>query len=121
MRILILIIISSLFLGCAHKEQPFVLNESDTVISNSVKLQSKSFLVLKMAEHSTEQKIKQVIEKVYYLQDKVVDLKKEMKTVKSKVIRDTIIITEKKNFWGKKKVTVDSSHSVVEDSITNEK
>ena len=121
MRILIIIIISFLFLGCKDKDQSSVLNESDTVLSNSVKLQHKSSLVLKMAEQSTEQKIKRVIQKVYYLQDKVVDLKKEMKTVKSKVIRDTIIITEKKNFWGKKKVTVDSSHSVVEDSITNEK
>jgi hypothetical protein len=35
------------------------------------------------------------------------------------VIRDTIYITEKKNFWGKKKISVDSSQSVVIDSLEN--
>jgi alpha/beta superfamily hydrolase len=108
-----------LLLGCTQTSNPVVLSESDSVLSNSIKLQTKSSIVLKMAEHSTEQKVKQVILKVYNLQDKVNDLKKEMKTVKSTIIRDTIIITEKKNFWGKKKVTVDSSHSVIEDSTTN--
>lgn len=118
MRIILICIL--LFIGCNHKEQPIIINESDSVLSKSIELQNKSSMVLKMADESTEQKVKQVIKKVYELQYKLGDLKKEIKTVKSTVIRDTIIITEKKNFWGKKKVTIDSTHSVIEDSTTNE-
>lgn len=45
--------------------------------------------------------------------------KREAELVKSKVvyIRDTVFVTEQKNFWGKKKVTIDTSESIDEDSV----
>jgi hypothetical protein len=43
-------------------------------------------------------------------------LKETIKVTKSKIVRDTIFITEKKNFWGRTKTSIDSSQSVTEDS-----
>ena len=69
--------------------------------------------------------VMQVMSKVDRLENTNNTLKKEIqglkevsKMTKTVIIRDTVFITEKKNFWGKTKTKIDSSQStIVEDSI----
>lgn len=99
----------------------------DTLIEQSIKLADSSIVVLHLADKQTQLVITKTIQKFEYLENTNAQLKKEVRKlkentkVKTVVIRDTIYITEKKNFWGKKKVKIDSTQqSVVADSTLNE-
>ena len=50
------------------------------------------------------------------LRDKVNVLNQKSKMIQTITIHDTIFITEKKNFWGKTRITTDSSSSINVDS-----
>lgn len=106
------------------KEDVIVSNYTDTLISNSNKIHDSSTLILKLADKKTEKVIKQVEKSFNVLQNEnqilkkeVNDLKETIKITKSTIIRDTVFITEKKNFWGKTKTSIDSSKQIIEDSI----
>lgn len=102
----------------------------DSIVEKSKKLTDSTSHMLHVADEKADEKIKVIIQKVYILKANVDTLKKEnnklhhdvedlqnvIKVTKSTVIRDTIFITEKKNFWGKSKISKDSSQSVIEDS-----
>lgn len=100
--------------------------EVDTLIEQSIKLADSSIVVLHLADKKTQIIVQQTIEKFENLENANANLRGEigkLKKVQTKtvVIRDTIYITEKKNFWGKKKVKVDSTQSVITaDSSLNE-
>ena len=52
------------------------------------------------------------------LKKEIQGLKEVSKMTKTIIIRDTVFITEKKNFWGKTKTKLDSSQStIIEDSL----
>lgn len=101
---------------------------ADSAIKKSMKLNDSSFMALQMADKTTEVIVKEAIKKVdklektnLSLKSEVNSLKESSKLTKTITIRDTIYITEKKNFWGKTKKTIDSSQSevVIEDSTQN--
>lgn len=120
-----LLLISIFFISCCQNSEEVVVSqtEADTAILESIKLKDSTIIVLDLADKKTTQVVKKVIEKVDDLQELNNVLKKEnsslketIKVTKYTVIRDTVFITEKKNFWGKTKTTIDSSQSVTEDS-----
>lgn len=109
------IIISILVFGCTSEAQQTTRNqEVDTVFLKSDSLAKEAMVVLP----KTDKQVHTIVEKMDAQMD---NLKAEIAKAKNTktIIRDTIYITEKKNFWGKKKTTVDSSGSVVVDSLEN--
>lgn len=102
-------------LGCTSEAQQTTRNqEVDTVFLKSDSLAKEAMVLLP----KTDEQVHTIVEKMDAQMD---NLKAEIAKAKSTktIIRDTIYITEKKNFWGKKKTTVDSSGSVVVDSLEN--
>jgi len=72
-----------------------------------------------IAEEKIKQQERKIIRKIDHLEVEADSLKKEneslkevVRVTKSIVIRDTIYIREKTNFWGKKKVSTDSIQSI---------
>lgn len=120
-----LLIISLFLASCSNHDSNFDVlpNESDSAIIESKKLNDSTKIVLDLADKKTTKTLEKVIKKVDNLQNLNISLRNEnlslketIKVTKSTIVRDTIFITEKKNFWGKTKTKIDSSQSVVEDS-----
>ena len=120
-----LLLISIFFISCGQNNTEVVLppSQADTAILESIRLKDSTIIVLDLADKKTTEVVKKVIEKVDDLEDLNTALEKEnnslketIKVTKSTIIRDTVFITEKKNFWGKTKTTIDSSQSITEDS-----
>jgi hypothetical protein len=116
-----------LFFSCKNKELEIpTKTKVDTLIERSIKLNDSSVFILKLADKKTEMIVQNTINKVNTLEENNKALKNDLnklKQVQTKtntiIIRDTIYITEKKNFWGRKKVNVDSSgssQSIIQDS-----
>jgi hypothetical protein len=125
-----LLLISIFFISCGQNNTEVVLppSQADTAILESIRLKDSTIIVLDLADKKTTEVVKKVIEKVDDLQDLNTALEKEnnslketIKVTKSTIIRDTVFITEKKNFWGKTKTTIDSSQSITEDSTQHKK
>jgi peptidoglycan hydrolase CwlO-like protein len=133
-----LIILLGLLSGCttsAVPDSPIVDSSAialDSIVEKSKKLTDSTSHILHVVDEKADEKIKVIIEKVYILKANIDTLNKEnnklhhdvedlqnvIKVTKSTIVRDTIFITEKKNFWGKSKISKDSSQSIiVEDSI----
>ena len=55
---------------------------------------------------------KSIVYQINMLKAENNELKEQVKVTKTVIVRDTIYIKEKTNFWGKKKVSTDSSSSV---------
>jgi hypothetical protein len=119
-----------LFLLFSCKPKRSVIPEKtkvDTLIEKSMKLNDSSIIVLKLADRKTEILVQNTINKVNELEQTNQSLKSQIDNIKNVtpyvktntiIIRDTIYITEKKNFWGKKKITIDSSASEFQNSDT---
>ena len=126
MKYLVLISIFFILCGQNNSEVQLAPTEADTAILESIRLKDSTIIVLDLADKKTTEVVKKVIEKVDDLEDLNAALEKEnnslketIKVTKSTIIRDTVFITEKKNFWGKTKTTIDSSQSITEDSTQN--
>jgi len=91
------------------------IQEIDTTFVKSDSLAKEALIVLPKADKQVDKLIERIEIKIETLKTQVV----KSNNVKTIIIRDTIYITEKKNFWGKKKITVDSTESVVIDSLEN--
>ena len=103
-------------LGCESPNTEVVdIEQIDTIFVKSDSLAKQALVVLPKADKQVDKLIERIEVKIETLKTEVV----KAKSVKTVVVRDTIYITEKKNFWGKKKVSVDSSQSVVIDSLEN--
>lgn len=112
-----LIILSILVLGCVSKAQQSAdIQQFDAItLSKSDSLAKEAMVVLPKADKQVDLLVKDVDARLEVLRNEAI----KAKTIKT-IIRDTIYITEKKNFWGRKKTTVDSSGSVeVIDSLQN--
>ncbi len=77
-----------------------------------------STTVFKQVDKSINKKVSKVVKEITYLKAENKELSKA-KSIKT-IIRDTIYITEKKNFWGKTKKTTDSSQGVSVDTLENQ-
>lgn len=95
----------------------------DSAMHNSKKLHDSTIYIHKLMDEKARTEVDKVITKVQSLQndndklrDEVVVLNQKSKLIQSIVIHDTVFITEKKNFWGKTKITTDSSSSTTIDS-----
>ena len=105
-----------LLVGCQSANTEVVdIQEMDTIFVKSDSLAKQALVVLPKADKQVDKLIERIEVKMEYLKVEAV----KANTVKTIVIRDTIYITETKNFWGKKKISVDSSQSVVIDSLQN--
>ncbi len=68
--------------------------------------------ILPVVQKVIERKQKSIIYQINMLKAENNQLKEQVKVTKTVIVRDTIYIKEKTNFWGKKKVSTDSSSSV---------
>jgi hypothetical protein len=64
--------------------------------------------ILPVVQKVIERKQKSIVYQINMLKAE----NNELKVTKTVIVRDTIYIKEKTNFWGKKKVSTDSSSSV---------
>lgn len=94
-------------------------NSTDSILENSIKLSDSSKVVLELADEKAAEALEQVADKMDNYRSEISALKQTIKITKSTIIRDTVFITEKRNFWGKTKTSVDSSESI-QDSTTHE-
>jgi len=126
----ILLIITLFFIACnSNTDQPILPStKADSALKKSMKLNDSSLIVLDLADKTTQVAVKEVIVKVDKLEsinnslkNEVRNLKELTKITKTTIVRDTIYITEKKNFWGKTKTKIDSSSNTIisEDSTQN--
>lgn len=91
--------------------------EADSVILESQKHIQAVNVVLDSADTRVSESVYMVVEELQELKSENEKLKTEYKRMKTKIVRhDTIYITEKKNFWGKTKRSVDSTQTTTEDS-----
>ncbi len=113
------LLITFVFLSCASnnmKEFP-VKETSDSVVAKS--LHDSVLVMLPAVEKVIVKKEKQIVYKfkevqkeIQHLKEENSELKEQIKVTKTVIVRDTIYIKEKTNFWGKKRVSTDSSSSV---------
>lgn len=113
------LLITFIFLSCAsNSTDKFPLKEtSDSVVEKS--LHDSVLVMLPAVEKVIVKKEKQIVYKfkeaqkeIQHLKEENSELKEQVKVTKTVIVRDTIYIKEKTNFWGKKKVSTDSSSSV---------
>ena len=110
------------FTACSGEvaDEVVVLTKADSVLEESQKLHETTKIILKKTDQRTDSVLMRVAEDVNKIQQLNALLSKENKSLKIGakvqqliVVHDTILITEKKNFWGKTKITKDSMSSVV--------
>lgn len=116
-----------LFTSCENQREysSLTTKKADSALQNSMRLNDSSLTLLDLADKKTEVIVMKVMTKVDKLENTNSTLKKEIqglkevsKMTKTIIIRDTVFITEKKNFWGKTKTKIDSSQStIIEDSL----
>lgn len=112
-------IVLVIFLSACGSEKDYVARmvEADSVILESQKHIQAVNVVLDSADARVSESVYMVVGELQELKSENEKLKTEYKRVRTKVVRhDTIYITEKKNFWGKTKRSVDSTQSITEDS-----
>jgi len=106
-----ILLIPFILISCQQelKVQPEAMPAVDSILTKSIKTSDSSVVALKIADKKTEQVVKEVVKKVDNMRNEIKTLKETIKITKSTVVRDTVFITEKKNFWGKTKTTIDST------------
>lgn len=121
------------FISCKSKVSKNLKNKDlmiDTLTKKSIRLSDSSVVLLKFADKKVKVLVKDVSNKIENLEEanstlnqQVFALKKVDKItdtiIKTVILKDTIYITEKKNFWGKTKKVVDSTKGEVSDSTQN--
>jgi hypothetical protein len=122
MRFIIILVMTSL-LGCNQTPKSVEFQSVDSVIK-----QSQSAFVdinenAKKTDSFITQKVIGVVTKIENLNQEVKELKTENTGLKKAALNvrvDTIYITEKKNFWGKTKTSVDSTQGKEVTDTTNQ-
>jgi hypothetical protein len=106
-------------LGCEDNDSEILVQEADSVLQQSNKHIYEYNEVIKQVDSQVAEKVKVVVFQMKTLEAENKQLKTDFLKIKkvSRVVRDTIYITEKKNFWGKTKKTIDSTQSIIEDSL----
>jgi hypothetical protein len=108
------ILIASAFIlcfGCTQKSVDNIVKSDDSVLIKSYLIHQKANEIIKLADETSKEKIKEISEEVERL-------KIEAKTSKIQITKiDTVYITEKKNFWGRTKKTITSSETIKDTTI----
>lgn len=108
LAILCLLVLTS----CGKKEEVTEEQVVDTLFVKSDSLFKQAIVTLPKSDKQFTQLVEKVDKKIETLKTEVVAAKKAVELAKADkkivYIRDTIFIKEEKNFWGKKKVTIDS-------------
>lgn len=114
-RLIVLLFLSS----CNNpiKEEIILLDGVDTILMQSKKHSDTIVKFLPKVDKHIEKAEKEVLTNVQRIKMQNARLKENAKIVKTITIRDTIIIKEKTNFWGRKKVSTDSISTI--DSTEN--
>jgi hypothetical protein len=114
-RLIALLFISS----CANpvKEEQILLDGVDIILMQSRKQSDTIVKILPKIDKQIEKAEKEVLNNVHSIMLQNARLKEDAKVVKTITIRDTIIIKEKTNFWGRKKTSTDSITTI--DSTEN--
>ena len=122
MRFIIILVMTSL-LGCNQTPKPVEFQSVDSVIKES----QSAFVDINENAKKTDsfitQKVIGVVTKIENLNQEVKELKTENTGLKKAALNvrvDTIYITEKKNFWGKTKTSVDSTQGKEVTDTTNQ-
>lgn len=108
------LIILSFFLlvACGKKEDAIQEQFTDTLFVKSDSLFKQAIVTLPKSDEQFTKMVEKVDKKIETLKTEVIVAKKAVELAKAEktivYIRDTIFIKEEKNFWGKKKVTIDS-------------
>jgi len=103
-----------LLMSCNTDNEKIIVNEQiEKPLYDSV------IKMLPIAERIIIKKERQIVYKFQEAEKKIVELQKEneklnelSKITKTVIVRDTIYIKEKTNFWGKKRISTDSSSSI---------
>lgn len=114
-RLIVLLFLSS----CNNpiKKEILLLDGVDSILIQSRKQSDTIVKFLPKIDKHIEKAEKEVLNNVHSIMLQNARLKKDAKIVKTITIRDTIIIKEKTNFWGRKKVSTDSISTI--DSTEN--
>ena len=94
-------------------------HETDSILIKSKETIVTSDSVSKESDQLVHKKVNSVVKEIGSLKEENKALTKAVSLKTEKIIRDTIYITEKKNFWGRTKKTVDSTQSVDIDTLEN--
>ena len=109
-----------LFASCGKEQVLEEVQETDSLFIKSDSLFKQATITLPKSDKQFTKLIEKVDRKIETLKTEVIVAKKAVELAKAEktivYIRDTIFIKEEKNFWGKKKVTIDS---VGLDSLNN--
>ena len=109
-----------LLVACGKKEDAIQEQFTDTLFVKSDSLFKQAIVTLPKSDEQFTKMVEKVDKKIETLKTEVIVAKKAVELAKAEktivYIRDTIFIKEEKNFWGKKKVTIDS---VALDSLKN--
>lgn len=101
-------------MSCNHDKKNIIVNKHfDKPLYDSV------MKMLPITEKIIIKKKKEIVYKFQEAEKKIIELQKEneklnelSKITKTVIVRDTIYIKEKTNFWGKKRISTDSSSSI---------
>lgn len=108
------LIILSFFLlvSCGKKEDVKQEQFTDNLFVKSDSLFNQAIVTLPKSDKQFIKMVEKVDKKIETLKVEIVVAKKAVELAKAEktivYIRDTIYIKEEKNFWGKKRVTIDS-------------
>jgi hypothetical protein len=116
------ILIALFITGCKQESaEKFVLHlpETDSIVAKNKKTCDSTVRFLQVVDKKSDEAVSKLITRMSEMKLQISSMKEAIKTKpKTITIHDTLIITEKKNFWGKTKRTVDSSRHYV-DSTNN--
>jgi regulator of replication initiation timing len=102
----------------ANETDSLLIKSKETIVT-TISISRKSDSVVNKKVNKIVSEIKSIKQENAALKEENNSLTKAISLKTEKIIRDTIYITEKKNFWGKTKKTVDSSQSVETDTLEN--
>jgi predicted amino acid-binding ACT domain protein len=98
--------------SCGKKEEVIEEQIIDSLFVKSDSLFNQAIVTLPKSDKQFTKMVEKVEKKIETLKVEVIVAKKAVELAKAEktivYIRDTIFIKEEKNFWGKKKVTIDS-------------
>ena len=94
------------------KNENVVLDSVDSILLHSKKHVDTISVLLPSVDKTIEVAEKKVLSNLSNIKAQNERLKQDAKIVKTITIRDTIIIKEKTNFWGRKKTSTDSISTI---------
>ena len=94
------------------KTENIVLDSVDSILLHSKNHVDTISVILPSVDKTIEVAEKKVLTNLQSIKAQNERLKQDAKVVKTITIRDTIIIKEKTNFWGRKKTSTDSISTI---------